>query len=82
MRVDPDGTVVLSRRNLLSLIAKLDGFPAHSVCTIIGGDEAPGLVVKAEEDERHYLMRPAGPMHYATELRLMEGGEDMTTKPI
>ena len=66
--------VILSRRNLTSLLAKLDGHPPDSACTIGGGDDAPGLFVKAEEDDVHYASRVVpvgtakyGPMHPSTE---------------
>jgi hypothetical protein len=71
--------LVLSRRNLLTLLAKLDGHPVNSACTIGGGDDALGYFVRAEEDEVHYAERevPAGmpkwgPMHPATEAVLRE----------
>lgn len=67
-------TVVLSRRNLLSLLSKLDGHPHGSACTIIGGAGAIGLIVMAEEDDEHYknpvrgaAMGLPGPMPPATE---------------
>lgn len=57
-------TVTLSRRNLLTLLAKLDGHPPNSGMTISSGE----LTVIAEEDETHYANRPpAGPMHPDTE---------------
>jgi hypothetical protein len=62
--------VTLSRRNLLTLLAKLDGHPPNSACTIVlPGVEGPELRVKAEENELHYQNRPAppGPMHPDTE---------------
>ena len=66
--------VVLSRRNLLTLVAKLDRHPPQSVATIIGPDEEgrPTLVVRAEEDSPHYGRRPFGPgkMHPLTEAWL------------
>jgi len=62
--------IVLSRKNLLSLLAKLDGHPKNSNCTIIGGDDAKGWFVKAEENEIHYAHRPAGIMHPETEKML------------
>lgn len=71
MRIEP-GRVVLSRRNLLSLLSKLDGSPADSACTI----EYDGVFVSAEEDEVHYSHpgRPAGllpgVMHPDTEAAL------------
>ena len=53
-----DGLVViaLSRRNLLALIAKLDGHPAGSAKTLTyeTGDGVR-LVIRAEEDNEHYL---------------------------
>lgn len=66
--------IILSRRNLRSLLAKLDGHPPDSACTIQGGVEAWGYFVKAEEDEAHYASRAEwpqetkwGPMHPTTE---------------
>jgi len=69
--------VTLSRRNLLTLLAKLDGHPPNSACTIVlpGGGEGPGLVVRAEENDAHYQARPEppGPMHPDTEARMAAG---------
>lgn len=62
-----DQTIELSRSNLLSLLAKLDGHPAGSACTI-GGHE--GWYVRAVEDSEHYSDRPRGEMHPETEARL------------
>lgn len=75
MRRDPDGAIVLSRRNLRSLLAKLDGNPPESFCTIVGGKDAPGVVVRAEPDDVHYGSRgfTAGPMHPDTEAALHRG---------
>jgi hypothetical protein len=73
MRLDRvDGSVVqvtLSRRNLLALLAKVDGHPAVSSKAIIfpGTDNEPTLVVLAASDETHYGRRSCGPMHPATE---------------
>lgn len=69
MRLDPGGVIVLSRRNLCALLAKLDGHPPNSACTIIGGEDALGVVIHAEEDDVHYGTRGYGPgrMHEATE---------------
>ena len=74
--------VVLSRRNLLSLLAKLDGHPPGSACTIGGGTDAPGLWVMAEEDEKHYADRVVpegmakwGPMHPSTEQKIRQREE-------
>jgi len=61
-------TIILSRRNLESLLAKLDGHPPNSACTI-GND---GWWIKAEENEVHYAERElaAGIMHPETEKTL------------
>lgn len=62
--------VTLSRRNLLALLLKLDGYPKDSACTIYTDIDTDGyiLVVKAEEDDKHYADRPApGTMHPDTE---------------
>ena len=64
--------VTLSRRNLKTLLAKLDGFPPDSVCTISKDEGDHYLYVIAEEDDVHYN-RPEGgpgPMHPDTEARL------------
>lgn len=65
MRVEGQ-TIVLSRRNLQVLLAKLDGHPADSACTIY----KDGFYVKAEEDADHYGDRLPGEMHPETEARL------------
>lgn len=57
-------TIELSRRNLESLLAKLNGNPPNSACTI-GGES--GIWIRAVENEEHYADRPAGPMHPDTE---------------
>jgi hypothetical protein len=65
--------VTLSRRNLLSLLAKLDGHPAGSSCTLIRystPDKWSALIVQAEEDAVHYADRTPGPMHPDTEAQL------------
>jgi hypothetical protein len=71
--------VTLSRRNLLTLLAKLDGHPPHSACTIVlpGGGEGPALMVRAEENDAHYGSRPEppGPMHSDTESRMAVGSQ-------
>jgi hypothetical protein len=68
----PDGSVcqvTLSRRNLLTLLQKLE--MAGSARTVIGQDCPEGwtLVLQAEDDDEHYAQRPAppGPMHPETE---------------
>lgn len=67
LELGPTTILVLSRRNLLTLLAKLDGFPENSACMIQGGSEALGIIVKAEEDSIHYADRPFGAMHDETE---------------
>jgi hypothetical protein len=46
--------VRLSRRNLLALLAKLDGQPSNSACTIGSPDIYTPTTVIAEEDDVHY----------------------------
>lgn len=64
--------VVLSRRNLEALLAKLDGHPVNSACTIVKLEGRTILTVKAEENHVHYD-RPEGQpgaMHPVTEERI------------
>jgi hypothetical protein len=77
MKVIPEEhTIELTRRNLLSLLAKLDGNPPNSACTIgepigaAGSFERPMWFVKAVEDVEHYADRPPGPMVEETERAL------------
>ena len=68
--------ITLSQRNLLTLLAKLDGYPPDSACTITSsGVDGPTLEVHAEVDEEHYGDRPEapGPMHPDTEARIRRG---------
>lgn len=63
---------VLSRRNLKSLLAKLDGYPPNSSCTLIGPGTDPLFILTAEEDDVHYKHpsrkgMPPGEMHPETE---------------
>ena len=58
--------VFVSRRNLLALLAKLDGYPAGSSKTIV----RDGLQVTAEEDTEHYKERKPGKMHGETEKQI------------
>jgi len=65
--------IVLSRRNLLALLAKLDGHPPDSACAIAGGHGygEKYYEVKVEPDEVHYRDRPApGQMIAETERAL------------
>jgi hypothetical protein len=64
-------TLELTRRNLRSLLAKLDGNPPDSACTLISPDYR--IVVKAVEDAAHYAERQPGRMHEATEAAIHGG---------
>lgn len=77
MRLEENGTVVLSERNLLSLLTKLH--TTGSACTIVGGSSCPGLFVRAEPDEEHYAGRARGPgkMHPVTE-RIVQAVREAT----
>lgn len=64
MRVCEAAKVIeLTRTNLRVLLAKLDGSPPNSACTIGNA----GWWVRAVEDGEHYADRPRGEMHPATE---------------
>lgn len=63
--------VELTRHNLMSLLAKLDGNPPGSKCTIV--DPEDNIAVKAVEDIEHYRARPPGQMHLDTEEALRRG---------
>ena len=66
--------VELSRRNLESLLAKLNGHPPDSACTLIRHCEDDlYLSIQAVEDDAHYLddRPPAGRMHPETEAHWM-----------
>lgn len=84
MKLSQRGTdivVTLSRRNLQSLLAKLDGAPEGSARTLVkvysparvtavnGHEQA--LIVYAEEDASHYQTDVPGPMHPDTERVLL-----------
>jgi hypothetical protein len=74
MRLTRDGqtlTITLSRRNLQSILAKLDGHPPDSACTIFNGPfEGYLLVLKGEDDDVHYTDEAPGLMHPATERQM------------
>lgn len=54
--------MILSRRNLLTLLSKLDRVKAgeFSYCTIVKPD---GTIVTAQEDDEHYGSRTPGMIH-------------------
>ena len=66
--------VVLSRRNLLTLLAKLAGHPSDSACSVMWREPGATLLVHAEADALHYGQRvePPGPMHPDTEAWVAE----------
>lgn len=79
MRLELQGgtvRVALSRRNLRTLLAKLDGEPADSACTIVYDTrDGATLYVTAEEDAVHYAnperdQPTPGVMHPDTEEQL------------
>lgn len=59
--------VVLSRRNIEVMLAKLNGHPPDSLLTALGGGEAEGLILRVEENDIHYGDRPYGRAHPDTE---------------
>ncbi len=65
IRPDQHIEIVLSKRNLLTLLSKLE-WP-DSAKTITDGD----IYVRAESDEIHYKDRDPGPMHPRTEIDLL-----------
>jgi hypothetical protein len=77
VEIKDDGTlhVTLSRRNLLTLLTKLNGHPPGSKCTIVAPNIYPCTLVTAEEDAVHYARAERlgfgpGVMHPDTEVRL------------
>lgn len=83
MRVEPYGVIVLSRRNLLALLAKLDD--PMSSRTLIG----PGncAAVRAEEDSVHYAHESRkgngpGRMHPDVEEFIAQYGATVGSTPI
>ena len=70
MRLDPENrTVELTRRNLVTLLAKLD--EPGSACSL----SREGWLVKAVEDEEHYSDRPHGHVHPTTLKHINEDPE-------
>lgn len=67
MKIDENTkTVELTRRNLAALIAKLNGSPPNSSCTLV----KDGWVVRAVEDTEHYADRAPGELHPDTVARM------------
>ena len=79
----PKSKVYLSRRNLLTLLAKLDRLAEgdHTECAIIKSDDAhpkypqtmKSIMVVAIEDDEYYIDRNAGEMHPKEEASLEKG---------
>lgn len=71
-------TIVLSRRNLLTLLSKLDRVRdgEESACTLIKSD---GTIISAEEDSDHYANRTPGSIHPRDEELLPEIAAKYTT---
>lgn len=70
-RVGPN-VLIVSRRNLYALLAQLDGHTPHQAPALLGGGEAPGFILLAEEDEVHYADRPFGVMSAITEAAIRD----------
>lgn len=77
MRRNPDGSITLSRRNLLTLLSKIDQ-PA-SARTLFAGQGGVGgfgdgpVIVRAESDEVHYANREdGGPVSPESEAFIQE----------
>ena len=78
--------IELSRRNIKSLLAKLNGHPPSSRCTLVRPCEnGLYLEIKAVENDTHYSKpdREPEPMHPSTEaqLRNMKGGMAWDNEP-
>ena len=76
---DEELRLVVSRRNLRALLAKLDGHPPGSACTLIAPAHYGLVLISAEEDEVHYanlervsagIGEVPGSMHSDTEVIL------------
>jgi hypothetical protein len=65
--------VVLSRRNVLTLLHKLDHM-GDSACTLVRACGPWTVILHAEPDAQHYAERDPGAVHPATEQFL--GGDD------
>lgn len=69
--VEKTVSVYLSRRNLLTLLVKLE--QEDSACTLVKDGETHQLVVTSESDDEHYRDRVSpGAVHPATIDKLRE----------
>lgn len=73
--------VFLTRRNLLTLLSKLDRAGSSStLCSIVKNDDThpkypqsmPLIVITAVEDDDYYTDRSAGPVHPIDEARIVK----------
>lgn len=64
--------LVLSRRNLLTLLAKLDEPESHRTLYKMLSDIGVYCIVQAEDDAEHYGSRKPGPMSPLTEATLKQ----------
>lgn len=60
----------ISERNAKALLAKLEGYPKYSFCTIATHDLEFFLTI--EPDEIHYADRDPGKMNSETESKMSE----------
>lgn len=73
MKVVQDGStirIILSRRNVLSLLSKLE--MPNSARTLVKDSNGHSLIVEVEDDNIHYTDSLPGPMHPWTENWLKE----------
>lgn len=70
--IESSHRVELTRRNLLSLLAKLDGYPKDSACTIArtAEDGINMWYIHAVEDSEHYTDQAPGAMVHETEVAI------------
>lgn len=72
--------IELTRRNLLVLLAKLDGNPPNSSCTLVKNIDDTMVYVKAVENDEHYTdEEPPGVMHEDTERAIFSRAIEVQT---
>lgn len=73
----PNATLILSERNVLTLLTKL--YTPGSACEIAGDPIDAPINVRVETDAKHYADRPTppGPMHPTTE-RILQAVREVT----
>lgn len=70
--------LVLSRRNLLSLLVKLD--QGDSARTLVKDFPSARVVITSEDDPTHYAETTPGPMSAQTEEELVRIAQDMDAR--